>query len=98
MSEEYYKKVVEKFPSLWYFAFDKEISDFRNRLCQQYDGIIKETARKNGCYLVDVVPYFPKDDSNIDLFYDHVHMNDKGSQIQAEVVAKEIEKILNKGK
>ncbi|MCX5705617.1 MAG: SGNH/GDSL hydrolase family protein [Candidatus Omnitrophica bacterium] len=94
MTESYYKKVVEKFPSLGYFAFDKEIREFRNALYWKYDSIIKETAKRNGCFLVDVVSYFPKDDSNIDLFYDHVHLNDKGSDLQAELVCKEIQKIL----
>jgi len=97
MSESYYSKVVEKFPSMRYFAFDKEISEFRNSLYRKYDSIIKEAAKRNACYLVDLVPYFPKDDSNIDLFYDHVHMNDSGSKLQAKIVGKEIEKILQKG-
>jgi lysophospholipase L1-like esterase len=86
MPQDYYKKVVAKFPSLYYFALDKEISSLRNSLCIRYNEIIKKTARKNNCMLIDVASFFPRNDSNIDLYYDHVHLNDKGTALLANII------------
>ncbi len=94
MPKDYYKKVVDKFPSLYYFAIDKQISSLRNSLYIKYNEIIKETAKKNNCMLIDAVSFFPRDDSNIDLYYDHVHLNDKGNALLSEIVYKNILKLV----
>lgn len=95
MPESYYKKVVEKYPSLYYFAFDKEMSKFRNSLYLRYDKIIKESAKKNNCQLIDVVSYFPRDDSIIDLFFDYNHLNDKGNDLLSEIIYNNISNLIN---
>lgn len=95
MPEGYYKKVVEKYPSLDYFAFDKEMSKFRNSLYLKYDKIIKESAKRNNCLLIDAASYFPRDDSNINLFFDYNHLNDKGNDLLTEIIYNNISNLIN---
>jgi lysophospholipase L1-like esterase len=95
MPKDYYQKIIAKFPVFSIFIKDGEISNLRNLLYKRYNDIIKNAARNNNCYLIDAVSYFPRDDSNIDLYCDDVHLNDKGNDFLAEIIYKNISTIID---